>query len=63
MDWIELLKLLSEVEEMKNKEKYAKEIVEIACSGRSIAFDEKIGRVTVCKKTSCCDCLFCEDCS
>lgn len=48
---------------MKNKEKYAKEIVEIACSGRSIAFDEKIGRVTVCKKTSCCDCLFCEDCS
>lgn len=26
-----LSKLLSEVEEMKNKEKYAKEIVEIAC--------------------------------
>ena len=27
--------ILSEVEEMKNKEKYAKEILEIACSGGS----------------------------
>lgn len=43
-----LSKLLSEVEEMKNKEKYTKEIMEIACSGDSIAVVKKSGRIVSC---------------
>lgn len=47
---------------MKNKEKYKKEIFEIACSGKVIAFNEKVGKVTACEETNCGDCLFCETC-
>lgn len=46
MDWIEPLKLLSEVEEMKNKEKYAKEIIEIACKYGAV--NERTGELKGC---------------
>ena len=61
MDWIEPLKLLSEVEEMKNKEKFAKEIVEIACDGEDIAIDKRIGKVSSCTNVPCSNCLFCKN--
>lgn len=49
---------------MKNKEKYAKEIMEIACSGYSIAVMKKSGRVVSCGGLLCSECLFCDsDCS
>ena len=41
---------------MKNKEKYAKEILEIACS--SLAFDKTTNKVVPCSDLSCSDCLF-----
>lgn len=41
---------------MTNKEKYAKEIVDVACSGHCIA---KInGKITECGKTNCVECDF-----
>ena len=43
---------------MKNKERYAKEIFEIACNGDSIAI-AKDGRIAPCCETFCIDCLFC----
>lgn len=43
---------------MKNKEKYEKEIMNIACSGDSIAVMKKSGRVVSCNGTKCCLCLF-----
>ena len=43
---------------MKNKEKYAKEIVEIACNGGSVAVTEKDGRVVQCCDIDCSECLF-----
>lgn len=43
---------------MKNKEKYAKEIMNIACSGDSIAILKKSGRIVSCNVTKCCLCLF-----
>lgn len=43
---------------MKNREKYAKEIMEIACSGNSIAIIEKSGRIVPCDVTRCSLCLF-----
>ena len=43
---------------MKNKEKYAKEIMEIACSGDSIAIIEKSGRIVPCDVNRCSLCLF-----
>lgn len=49
---------------MKNKEKYAKEIMNIACSGDSIAVMKKSGRVVLCNGTKCSLCFFCDgDCS
>ena len=49
---------------MKNKEKYAKEIMNIACNGDSIAVIKKSGRVVSCNGTKCSLCLFCDgDCS
>ena len=42
---------------MKNKEKFAKEIVEIAVNCDEIAVD-KNGNLTTCKKISCEDCAF-----
>ena len=43
---------------MKNKEKYAKEIVEIACSGDALAVSKVTGKPISCTKTSCehCNC-------
>ena len=49
---------LLEVEETKNKEKYAKEIVELACDGNGIAVDKHSGTVCSCNYISCSNCLF-----
>lgn len=43
---------------MKNKEKYEKEIMNIACSGDSIAVLKESGRIVSCNETKCCLCLF-----
>ena len=43
---------------MKNKEKYAKEILEIACSGSSLAFDKTTNKVVPCNGLRCSNCLF-----
>ena len=43
---------------MKNKEKYAKEIVEVACSGDSIAVTKVGERVVRCGNITCSECLF-----
>lgn len=43
---------------MKNKEKYAKEIIKIACSGDSIAVIKKSGHIASCINTDCNLCLF-----
>lgn len=49
---------------MKNKEKYEKEIMNIACNGDSIAVIKKSGRIVSCNGTKCCLCLFHDsDCS
>ena len=41
---------------MKNKEKFAKEIVEIACSGNKLALYN--GEICVCKSLMCSECEF-----
>lgn len=46
---------------MKNKEKYAKEILDIACSGNSIAMIRESGRIAPCCSTPCVECLFNSD--
>lgn len=43
---------------MKNKDKYAKEILEIACDGGSIAVDKKSENLSPCFSISCINCLF-----
>ena len=43
---------------MKNKEKYSKKIVEIACDGNCIAVDKNSGKVKPCCYSSCSNCLF-----
>ena len=43
---------------MKNKEKFAKEIVDMACSRYSIAFDKEANKLTACKNTPCGKCAF-----
>lgn len=43
---------------MKNKEKYAKEILEIACDGNSVAVDKCTGKIEPCGYLSCSNCLF-----
>ena len=43
---------------MKNKEKYAKEIVEVACSVDSIAVTKEGERVVRCTNIACGECLF-----
>lgn len=43
---------------MKNKEKYAKEIVEIACSGDTIAVTKEGEHIVRCSGTACSECLF-----
>ena len=47
---------------MKNKEKYAKEILEIACSGNSLAFDKTTNKVVPCNGLCCSNCLFGHNC-
>ena len=43
---------------MKNKEKYAKEIVELACNGNKIAIVRQTGELRPCCGISCRECLF-----
>lgn len=43
---------------MKNKEKFSKEIVEIAIRGDSIALDKKNGELRVCSDLQCDECAF-----
>lgn len=43
---------------MKNKEKYAKEILELACDGNEIAIIRQTGEIRSCYETSCRECLF-----
>lgn len=46
---------------MKNKEKFAKEIVEIACSGDVLAISKVTGKPISCKNTRCEYCNRCND--
>lgn len=43
---------------MKNKEKFAKEIIDIACNEGGFAVEEKTGNVVYCDSITCSDCLF-----
>lgn len=43
---------------MKNKEKFSKEIVELACDGNRIAVIRQTGEFRSCYKTPCIECLF-----
>lgn len=43
---------------MKNREKFEKEIMEIACNGNSIAITKEGGRIAPCCDTFCVECLF-----
>lgn len=43
---------------MKNKEKYAKEIIDIVCRGDDFAFDKNSHMVASCGCVNCYDCLF-----
>lgn len=43
---------------MKNREKYAKEIMDIACAGHSIAFDTESNKLTNCRDINCTRCAF-----
>ena len=43
---------------MKNKEKYAKEIVELACDGYRVAFDKRKDKINSCAHVPCSKCLF-----
>ena len=43
---------------MKNREKFEKEIMDIACSGYSLAFDKKANKLTDCNHMLCGNCAF-----
>lgn len=43
---------------MKNKEKYSKNIGELACDGNDIAVDKRTGKVDSCLYIPCSNCLF-----
>ena len=43
---------------MKNREKFAKEIMDIACAGHSIAFDTESNKLTNCQDINCTRCAF-----
>lgn len=43
---------------MKNEEKFAKEIVELACDGNRIAVVRQTGKFRSCYETPCIECLF-----
>ena len=47
---------------MKNKEKYAKEILDIACNGGSIAVTKE-NKIVYCSNISCESCMFHIECS
>ena len=44
---------------MKNKEKFAKEILDIVCKGDGVAMDKDRMKLQVCGGTECEDCYFC----
>lgn len=44
---------------MTNKEKYAKEIVEIVCNGSCVAVDKETERPVICSDFDCDKCIFC----
>lgn len=46
---------------MENKERYQKEIVEIACNGNSIAVVRSTGELRPCCEMPCRECLFHSD--
>ena len=50
---------------MKNKEKFSKEIVKLACDGKSVAIDKRTSKIGSCDDISCSNCLFDEkrDCN
>lgn len=50
--------LVERVEEIKNKEKYAKEIIDVACSGDSIAVTKGSEHIVRCSDIACSECLF-----
>lgn len=43
---------------MLNKEKYAKELVEIACDSERVALDKQNNRICACNQISCINCMF-----
>lgn len=43
---------------MKNKEKFSKEIVELACDGNRIVVVRQTGKFRSCYETPCIECLF-----
>lgn len=46
---------------MKNKEKYAKEIVDaVTGGGYGFGFNKSSGEIRRCNEISCVECLFCE---
>lgn len=47
---------------MKNKEKYANEILDIACSHGVIAFNKTTNKVVPCNDLCCSNCLFGHNC-
>ena len=46
---------------MKNKEKYAKEIVEIICNSKNIAVNKETERPVICSDFDCDKCKFCAE--
>lgn len=53
-----LCKKRDEVKEMKNKEKFAKEVVEIACYGDYFGMDKRTGEIASCDYIPCRNCMF-----
>ena len=47
---------------MKNKEKYEKDILDIACSDSRLAFDKTTNKVVPCNSLCCSNCLFGHNC-
>ena len=54
--WMQLPEPYKGEKKMKNKEKYAKEIIEIACSGNVVAVSKVHGKPIGCENNSCEDC-------
>lgn len=43
---------------MKNKEHYAEEILEMACSCKTFAVEKRTGKIVLCRAVACKECLF-----